>query len=109
MPSRPDSFTPSTLINVNTTYAPNAMPSTGNDGTILFTYDPMAVLTTVAAPVVALVASDDDGRRAAALSDASIARAAAGLPAIREVRFDRVGHNVMRYRPEAVAAAILDP
>ena len=65
-------------------------------------------LAAVTAPVVALVAgADETGARAAALADASAARAKAGRSRIQAASFDRVGHNLMRYRPDAVSAAIL--
>ena len=74
----------------------------------MFRYDPVATLASVEAPVVAVAAADDEtGSRAAALVAASDARTAAGLGAIRVVLFEHDGHNLMRYRPEAVSAAIL--
>ena len=73
----------------------------------MFTYDPKATLAAVAAPVVALVAADDEVRsRAAALDAASAARVAQGHPAIGRVSFGDTGHNLMRYRPREVVAAI---
>ena len=75
----------------------------------MFSYQPKATLAQVAAPVVALAAAGDDegGSRAHALSDASAARVAAGHAAILTTSFGHAGHNLMRYRPEAVSAAIL--
>jgi pimeloyl-ACP methyl ester carboxylesterase len=74
----------------------------------MFRYDPLATLAAVTAPVRALVAAaDETGSRAAALSAASAARVDAGHSLIQAASFDRVGHNLMRYRPEAVSAAIL--
>jgi len=74
----------------------------------MFRYDPVSTLADVTAPVVAVAAADDEtGSRAAALTAASGARTAAGLGAIRVVSFEHDGHNLMRYRPEAVSAAIL--
>jgi pimeloyl-ACP methyl ester carboxylesterase len=74
----------------------------------MFRYDPLATLPAVTAPVVALAAADDEaGSRARALTAASDARAAAGLSRIRAASFGRDGHNLMRYRPGAVSAAIL--
>jgi pimeloyl-ACP methyl ester carboxylesterase len=71
----------------------------------MFDYDPIETLAAVTAPVVALAAADDEvGSRAVALAAASAARAAAGHGRIRAASF---GHNLMRYRPEAVSAAIL--
>ncbi len=73
----------------------------------MFTYEPLATLAALAAPVVALMTGDDEARsRERALEAASAARVAAGRGAIQVVRFGRVGHNLMRYRPREVAAAI---
>ena len=75
----------------------------------MFTYDPEVALAAVAAPVVALLAADDEtGSRAKALARASFAREAAGRSPMQVVSFGRDGHNLMRYRPEAVTAAILE-
>jgi fermentation-respiration switch protein FrsA (DUF1100 family) len=74
----------------------------------MFRYDPVVTLAAVAAPVVALSAADDEeGSRGEALAAASAARAAAGRSRIRAASFGHDGHNLMRYRPEAVSAAIL--
>jgi pimeloyl-ACP methyl ester carboxylesterase len=74
----------------------------------MFRYDPLATLAAVTAPVTALVAGHDEtGERAAALAAASAARASANRSRIQAASFDRVGHNLMRYRPDAVSAAIL--
>jgi hypothetical protein len=74
----------------------------------MFRYDPIQTLAATGAPVVALVAGPDEtGARATALADASAARAKAGRSRIQAASFDRVGHNLMRYRPDAVSAAIL--
>lgn len=77
----------------------------------MFDYVPSAVLAAVKAPVVALAAaaSGDDapGVRDRALAVASAAREAAGRGSIRSVSFRHDGHNLMRYRPDAVSAAIL--
>ncbi len=77
----------------------------------MFDYDPVATLAAVTAPVVALAAApsgdDTPGARARALAAASDARLAAGRTPIRDVSFGHDGHNLMRYRPDAVAAAIL--
>jgi pimeloyl-ACP methyl ester carboxylesterase len=73
----------------------------------MFTYDPVATLVAVDAPITALMAADDeDGSRATALTAASTARAAAGRLPIEQVPFGHDGHNLMRYRPGEVAAAI---
>ena len=74
----------------------------------MFRYDPLATLPQVSAPVIALAAADDEeGSRRAALATASDARAAAGRARIQAVSYAHDGHNLMRYRPEAVSSAIL--
>ena len=74
----------------------------------MFRYNPLVTLAAVSAPIVALAAADDEeGTRAKALAAASAARAAAGHGRIRAASFPHDGHNLMRYRPEAVSAAIL--
>jgi len=74
----------------------------------MFRYDPLVTLAAVRAPVAALAAADDEtGSRARALAAASGARASAGLGRIRVTTFGHDGHNLMRYRPEAICAAIL--
>lgn len=74
----------------------------------MFEYDPGPTLSAVASPIIALAAADDgSGTRAAALADISAARIGAGKGAIELVRFAGVGHNLMRYRPREVSAAIL--
>jgi pimeloyl-ACP methyl ester carboxylesterase len=73
----------------------------------MFRYDPLETLAAVTAPIVALAAADDEvGSRGVALAAASAARAAAGRDRIRAASFGHDGHNLMRYRPEAVSAAI---
>jgi pimeloyl-ACP methyl ester carboxylesterase len=73
----------------------------------MFAYDPARTLAGIAAPVVALVAADPDGDRARALAEASEARVAGGWSPIDVSSFGHDGHNLMRYRPDAVVAAIL--
>jgi pimeloyl-ACP methyl ester carboxylesterase len=74
----------------------------------MFRYDPLVTLAAVEAPVVALAAADgEEGSRGKALAAASAARAAAGRGRIRALSFGHDGHNLMRYRPGAVSAAIL--
>ena len=65
----------------------------------MFTYDPVATLTAVDAPITALITADDDGSRAAALAALSASRQAAGHGSIEQVPFGHDGHNLMRYRP----------
>ncbi len=75
----------------------------------MFEYDPEVTLAAIPAPIVALIATDDEtGSRGRALAKASAGREAAGLAQIRVVSFGRDGHNLMRYRPEAVTSAILE-
>jgi pimeloyl-ACP methyl ester carboxylesterase len=76
----------------------------------MFDYDPLTTLPAIDAGVVALVAfadGDSDAERRLALAAASDARVAAGRTPIESVEFDGIGHNLMRYRPREVAAAIL--
>jgi pimeloyl-ACP methyl ester carboxylesterase len=88
---------------------PSARPhATDASVRAMFTYDPIATLTTIPAPIVALAAADDEtGSRMRALARASDARAATGRAPIEVVAFGHDGHNLMRYRPREVAAAIL--
>jgi pimeloyl-ACP methyl ester carboxylesterase len=76
----------------------------------MFDYEPMRTLTRVAAPIAALVAGPAGGEgesRRAALADVSAARVATGGSPITATPFARAGHNLMRYRPDEVTAAIL--
>jgi pimeloyl-ACP methyl ester carboxylesterase len=73
----------------------------------MWSYDPAAVLPTVDAPIVALVARDEDGSRAAALREIARLRHAAGRSPIRAGAFPGRGHNLARHEPGAVAAAVL--
>ena len=59
----------------------------------MFRHRPGDVLGRVSAPIVALVATT--------------APPGDGLPPIEVVRVDTIGHNLMRYRPDEVTAAIL--
>ena len=73
----------------------------------LWTYDPASVLPAVQAEIVALAARDDDaGRHVEALHEMAAARAAVGRSPIRAAAFPGLGHNLMRYVPDAVAATI---
>ncbi|MBI3748928.1 MAG: alpha/beta hydrolase [Chloroflexi bacterium] len=75
----------------------------------MFGYEPLAALAAIDAPVTAIVASDDEaGSRATALARASANRLGAGRDPIRAVVFGHTGHNLMRYRPDEVCAAILE-
>jgi pimeloyl-ACP methyl ester carboxylesterase len=74
----------------------------------MYAYQPGAVLAAVRAEVVALAARDDTaGAREAALAVAGAARVAAGGSPIEVLRFPDAGHNLPRYRPDAVTAALL--
>ena len=77
----------------------------------MFEYEPGSVLTEVGAPVVALVAlaSGDAEVRLAELGRTAEIRAAAGRDPIRVAQFPSDAHNLMRYRPDSVAAAVLQP
>jgi pimeloyl-ACP methyl ester carboxylesterase len=74
----------------------------------MFRYEPAAAIDAVTAPMIALrAASDDPSARAAALARHASARVAAGRPPIETFAFEGDGHNLMRYRPAEVTAAIL--
>lgn len=74
----------------------------------MFAYRPLPALSAVRAPIVVLIAMDDeDGSRWAALDDVASALRGSSGPPIRFVDMRSYGHNLMRYRPAAVAAAIL--
>lgn len=73
----------------------------------MFAYDPLTTLPRVVAPIVALAAADDeDGSRGRALDAVSAAREAAGRGPIERESFGHDAHNLMRYRPREVTAAI---
>jgi len=72
----------------------------------MFAYRPLEVLAAIEAQIVALVATDPAGSREADLDFAQRARDAAGRPPILVARYPTVGHNLLRYRPAAVAAAV---
>jgi pimeloyl-ACP methyl ester carboxylesterase len=74
----------------------------------MFRYEPAAALTVVSAPLIALrAASVDPQARARALAAVSAARDAAGRSPIETFAYEADGHNLMRYRPAEVTAAIL--
>jgi pimeloyl-ACP methyl ester carboxylesterase len=73
----------------------------------MYAHRPADVLARIRAPLVALVAAEDEaGQRRAALAEVERALRAAGRPPIRVLDFSDAGHNLMRYRPDAVSAAI---
>ena len=74
----------------------------------MFDYLPVEVLAAVDAPIVALMAAEDEaGGRGRALDEVVAAVAAGGGPRIQVARFPGDGHNLPRYRPAEVSAAIL--
>jgi pimeloyl-ACP methyl ester carboxylesterase len=74
----------------------------------MFDYRPVDTLSHIRAPVVALMAAEDEaGGRADELDAVRAAVLGAGGPAIRVGRFPSDGHNLPRYRPAEVTAAIL--
>ena len=76
----------------------------------MFAWDPALGIVGVSSPVAALVAlgAGEPDARLAELRRTADARAAAGLGAIRVTGFPGVAHNLMRYRPADVTAAILE-
>jgi pimeloyl-ACP methyl ester carboxylesterase len=77
-------------------------------GETLLAHDPVATVAALEIPIVALAARDDGaGMRMAALVRCGAAIVAAGHAAPRYRSFPADGHNLMRYRPDAVAGAIL--
>lgn len=77
----------------------------------MFAFDPAVTLAAVAAPVTALVAlaAGEPAPRLAELRRAALARVEAGRSTVRVAGFAGAGHNLVRYRPAEVAAAILAP
>ena len=75
----------------------------------MFRYEPTVELGRIRGPVVALQAGGDprDDPRAGAMTAVQAARIAAGLEPVQHVRVPAIGHNLMRYRPDEVTAAIL--
>jgi len=78
----------------------------------MFSCDPIAALASVNAPILVALAesgtADDDTvrDRLAALDDVQRARAVSGVGAMTVRRFPGAGHNLMRYRPDALAEAL---
>ena len=75
----------------------------------MFAYEPAAVLAGIDAPVTALVAlgAGDAAVRSGELRRSAAARIEAGRGPVRAAAFPDA-HNLMRYRPGEVVAAILD-
>lgn len=77
-------------------------------------YEPRETLAAVPAPVTVLVAgagtADDEAAhdRAVALREVVAARDSAGAPPTQVRTLPGTGHNLMRYRPDAVVGAIAD-
>jgi pimeloyl-ACP methyl ester carboxylesterase len=101
------------LATIVETHAGRVVPSTrphALEGSVraMFGYDPLETLRLVAAPIVAVVATEGDGGdRSRALAEVSTARVAAGREPIVVIAAGHPGHNLMRYRPETVVGAIL--
>lgn len=75
----------------------------------MFAFAPLDTLAAVDCPIVALAAMDnEDGGRMAALDLVQAGLAAIGRPSMAVRQFPDEGHNLMRYRPNEVTAAILD-
>ncbi len=76
----------------------------------MFGYDPAPVIASVEAPVTALIAlgTAENAARLAELRRCGEARGAAGRSPIRLAGYPGVAHNLMRYRPAAVTAAIIE-
>jgi pimeloyl-ACP methyl ester carboxylesterase len=74
----------------------------------MFDYRPVEVLAAVDAPIVALMAAEDEaGGRRRALDEVVAAVASRGGPPIQVAHFPTDGYNLPRYRPAEVGAAIL--
>ncbi len=74
----------------------------------IFAYRPAEILPALDAPILALVAVDDEEHtKTAALAEIDAERRAAGRPGIDVARFPETGHNLPRYRPAELAGAIL--
>ncbi len=95
------------------THAGRVVPSTRPHATeacvrAMFGYEPVETLAAIDVPIIAFVAADDGSHsRERALGAVSEARVAAGRERIASASFGHAGHNLMRYRPDEVCAAIL--
>jgi pimeloyl-ACP methyl ester carboxylesterase len=78
----------------------------------MYAYRPIEALAEVRCPVSILVADaptaddEDERERLLALADVQRMRARAGLPETHVRRFAGAGHDLMRHRPDEVAAVI---
>lgn len=94
------------------THAGKVVPATqphAREGSVraMFGYDPWAALPMIRAPIAALIAvATGEPARARTLDGVSVARVRAGHDPITITSLPH-GHNLMRYRPEVVTAAIL--
>jgi pimeloyl-ACP methyl ester carboxylesterase len=73
----------------------------------MFAYRPERDLAAVGSPIVALIAADPEGIRTEAIEAVAEAIRRPDAPSIAVVDLRMAGHNLMRYRPAAVTAAIL--
>ncbi len=75
----------------------------------MFEFRPSIVLPSIEAPIVALVAAiADEAAHVRALADAQAALRAAGRAPMSVIDLAPAGHDLMRYRPDDVARAILE-
>lgn len=77
----------------------------------MFAFPPGPTLVDLDVPMRALVAVPDpsvSASRDAALAAVAAARLAAGRTPLLTARLEGLGHNLLRYRPDLVAAAVLD-
>ena len=73
----------------------------------MYEHEPLEVLGGVEAPIVALLAAEDEaGARGPRLAALDRALRALGRPGLSIVDLSDAAHNLMRYRPEAVSRAI---
>ena len=78
----------------------------------MYDYRPLETLASIGCPIVVLVAvsrsADDEAERERwlALEDLQRARRGAGLLPADVVRFEGVGHDLMRYRPDDLSRAL---
>ncbi|HLY14922.1 MAG TPA: hypothetical protein VKR24_11280, partial [Candidatus Limnocylindrales bacterium] len=74
----------------------------------MFTYNPLEALAAVPAPVAILLAAHEaPAGRADRLTALDQVRVRTRLAPIRRIDLSSAGHNLMRYRPAEVTAAIL--
>ena len=83
---------------------PHALAATAE---AMFEYDPDPALAALDIPITALVGRDEEGRRRVALDQLNRQRGTAGREPIGILSLGDLGHNLMRYRPDVVSAAVL--